>query len=75
MLQAQYVFVYDALLEANMSGRTNVSCTVMKTTFEQLNQLEQGKEKTPMQEQFEVGTICWLPRSTSTVPFISLNCN
>ena len=51
--EEQYIFVYDALLEALQSGDTAIPCSEFRMEFEQLCQLQEGG-KSKIQLQFEV---------------------
>ncbi len=52
--QEQYIFVYDGLLEALMSGDTSIQCPQLQEEFEKLQKVDPKTKKTKLQEQFEV---------------------
>ena len=54
ILQEQYIFVYDALLEALKVGKTVISCSVFKEEFMRLCVINPARSKSGLQEQFEV---------------------
>ena len=53
-MQEQYIFVYDALLEALKVGKTVISCSVFKQEFEMLCMTDPAKGKSGLEEQYEV---------------------
>jgi hypothetical protein len=55
--QEQYMFVYDALLEALKVGKTVIPCSVFKQEFERLCLIDPAKNKSGLQEQYEVFTL------------------
>jgi protein tyrosine phosphatase len=50
----QYIFVYDALLEALKVGKTVISCSVFKEEFEHLCVVDPVRNKSPLEEQYEL---------------------
>lgn len=50
----QYIFVYDALLEALKAGNTVISCTDVPDEYEKLCQINPDKGKSCLQEQYEM---------------------
>ncbi|KAK3591264.1 hypothetical protein CHS0354_010629 [Potamilus streckersoni] len=50
----QYVFVYEALLEAIQAGETTIPCSVLIDTYEEICTLTPGKSTTPLEDQFEI---------------------
>ena len=57
MLQEQYVFVYDALLEALKSGNTAIPCSMFREEYEKISHCGPEREKSLLQEQFEVSPV------------------
>ena len=55
--QEQYIFVYDALLEALKAGNTAIGCSEFRDEFERLKQVDAKTGKSKLQEQFAVSTI------------------
>ncbi|XP_054290897.1 tyrosine-protein phosphatase 69D-like [Macrosteles quadrilineatus] len=49
----QYIFVYRALQEVAQFGTTEIKASKLKCTLERLRQVENGKEKSKMEEEFE----------------------
>ncbi|XP_039298297.1 tyrosine-protein phosphatase 69D [Nilaparvata lugens] len=49
----QYIFVYRALLEVAQFGDTELKASKLKASVEKLKQLENGKEKSKLEEEFE----------------------
>lgn len=54
IFQKQYIFVYRALQEVAQFGITEVRASKLKATLDKLRQVENGKEKSKMEEEFEV---------------------
>ena len=52
--QEQYLFVYDALLEALKVGNTVIACADFKSEYENLRHIDPTRGKSRLQEQFEV---------------------
>ncbi len=46
--------MYDALLEALKAGETNLVCSEFKELYEKLLQIEPEKDKSKLQQQFDV---------------------
>ncbi len=57
LLQEQYIFVYDALLEALKAGNTAIPCSEFQLRFDDLCQVDPAKGKSKLQEQFEVRVV------------------
>jgi len=55
--QEQYIFVYDALLEALKAGKTVISCSVFKPEFDKLCVIDAACGKSKLQQQFEVSFV------------------
>lgn len=53
-LQEQYIFVYEALLEALKAGNTAIPCSDFEMTYEGLCAVDPEKGKSKLQEQYEV---------------------
>ena len=51
--QEQYIFVYDALLEALKAGNTAIGCSEFRDEFARLKVVDATKGKSPLQEQYE----------------------
>ncbi|RZF33905.1 hypothetical protein LSTR_LSTR016070, partial [Laodelphax striatellus] len=49
----QYIFVYRALLEVAQFGDTELRASKLKASVEKLKQLENGREKSKLEEEFE----------------------
>ena len=69
VLQEQYIFVYDALLEALKAGKTVIGCSQFKSEFDKLCAVDHASGKLKLQQQFEVNlshnfTICYSLTST-----------
>lgn len=58
--QEQYIFVYDALLEALKAGNTAIGCSEFRQEFKRLMTVDPVKGKTPLQEQYEVSMRAWI---------------
>lgn len=52
--QEQYLFVYDALLEALKAGNTAFGCSEFRTKYEELRKADSGHSK--LYKQFQVST-------------------
>ena len=59
MLQAQYVFVHDALCEVIQCGDTEILASRLSSTVENMAQNISGQIITGFQEQFQVSTLCF----------------
>ena len=57
VLQEQYVFVYDALLEALKAGKTVIGCSVFKPEFDKLCMVDATCGKSKLQQQFEASLV------------------
>ena len=57
MLQAQYVFVHDALCEVIQCGDTEILASRLSSTVENMAQNISGQTITGFQEQFQVSTV------------------
>ena len=53
-MQEQYIFVYNALLEALKVGDTVISCVNFCSEYERLCHIDPTKGKSGLLEQFEV---------------------
>jgi len=53
-MQEQYIFVYNALLEALKVGDTVISCVDFCSEYERLCHIDPTKGKSGLLEQFEV---------------------
>ena len=53
-LQEQYIFVYDALLEALKAGKTVIGCSDFKPEFNKLCVVDALTGKSKLQQQYEV---------------------
>ena len=53
-LQEQYIFVYDGLMEALMSGETSTPCSQFSEDYEKLKQVDPDTGKSNLQSQYEV---------------------
>ncbi|XP_046682093.1 tyrosine-protein phosphatase 69D isoform X2 [Homalodisca vitripennis] len=49
----QYIFVYRALQEVAQFGNTEIKASKLKSSLEKLRQIDNGKEKSKMEEEFE----------------------
>lgn len=56
-LQQQYSFVYDAVLDALMSGETTIPNSSFPETYEEMCTLKPDATNTLLEEQFEVGRL------------------
>ena len=54
VLQEQYLFVYDALLEALKSGNTAIPCSDFRGEYALMCRVDPTTEKSALQTQFEV---------------------
>ena len=60
MLQAQYVFVHDALCEVIQCGDTEILASRLSSTVENMAQnIISCQTITGFQEQFQVSTVCF----------------
>ena len=59
ILQAQYVFVHDALCEVIQCGDTEILASRLSSTVENMAQNISGQTITGFQEQFQVSTVCF----------------
>jgi len=57
ILQEQYIFVYDALLEALKAGKTVIGCSHFKSEFDKLCAVDPANGKSKLQQQFDVSCI------------------
>jgi len=57
VLQEQYIFVYDALLEALKAGKTVIGCSDLKPEFDKLCVVDASCGKSKLQQQYEVSLI------------------
>jgi len=53
-MQEQYIFVYNAVLEALKVGNTVISCVDFCSEYERLCHIDPTKGKSGLLEQFEV---------------------
>lgn len=49
----QYIFIYKALLEVSQSGDTEIKVASLKSHVEKMRHKENGKDKCPLEEEFE----------------------
>ena len=56
ILQAQYIFIYDALLEAVICGDTEVNVKDLSNRMKSLEQINPETNKTLLEEEFEVSS-------------------
>jgi len=56
-MQEQYIFVYNALLEALKVGNTVISCVDFCSEYERLCHIDPTKGKSGLLEQFEVSSL------------------
>jgi len=54
--QEQYIFVYDALLEALKAGKTVIGCSHFKSEFDELSAVDTVSGKSKLQQQYEVSS-------------------
>ncbi len=54
-LQEQYIFVYDGLMEALMTGETSTPCPHFKEEYDKLQEVDAETGKSKLQSQYEVG--------------------
>jgi len=54
IVQEQYIFVYDAILEALKCGDTSVPCTELRQKYAKLLKVNPESGKTYCQEEYEV---------------------
>ena len=54
--EEQYVFIHEALLEAVLSGNTEVPARNLYSHIQKLTQLEPGETITGMESEFKVST-------------------
>ncbi len=59
--QPQYVFIYEAILEAIMCGDTSIAAPELKKVILSLQEVDTTTGKTGIQQQFEV----WMTTSES----------
>ena len=59
MLQAQYVFVHDALCEVIQCGDTEILASRLSSTVGNMAQNISGQTISGFQEQFQVSTLCF----------------
>ena len=52
--QEQYIFVYDALLEALKAGKTVIGCSQFTAEFDKLHAVDPASGKSKLQQQFQV---------------------
>ena len=56
--QEQYIFVYDALLEALKAGDTVMPCSEFKEKYEEICKPDPEKNDIPkIEQQFQVGMV------------------
>ena len=55
-IQEQYIFVYDALLEAIVAKDTTIPKSSFRATYDEMTQTEKGTE-TPLDKQYDVSTM------------------
>ena len=64
LLQEQYIFVYEALLEALKAGETTIPNSAFRATYEELcNQRKEDDKRTLLEEQFQVSHVTTVPNS------------
>ena len=54
LLQEQYVFIHDAVLESIVCGNTQIPAEDFRTTFEALKQAKPDADESGFQAQFNV---------------------
>ena len=57
MLQEQYIFLHDALLEALKCGETTIPCKSFRTRYAQLCQINPETGRVKVEDEFEVSTV------------------
>ena len=57
VLQEQYIFVYDALLEALKAGKTVIGCSEFKQEFDKLCIVDASCGKSKLQQQYEASNV------------------
>ena len=68
-MQEQYIFVYNALLEALKVGDTVISCVDFCTEYERLCHIDPTKGKSGLLEQFEVSPVMFVLLHRIFVPY------
>lgn len=53
--QDQYIFVYNAVLEAITLGETTIPCYLFEEKYKELHQIDSKTNSTQLEEQFKVG--------------------
>ena len=54
ILQQQYSFVYDAVLDALLSGETTIPNSTFSEVYEEMCTLKPETSSTPLEDQFDV---------------------
>ena len=73
LLQEQYIFVYEALLEALKAGETTIPNSAFRATYEELcNQRTEDGKRTWLEEQFQVSHVTTVPNSAFRVTYEAL---
>ena len=70
-MQEQYIFVYNALLEALKVGDTVISCVQFCSEYERLCHIDPTKGKSGLLEQFEVGCLLLVLIHWVTLSFVN----
>lgn len=57
LLQEQYVFIHDAILEACLCGDTTIPASQLRSVYYDMNRLDPQTNSSPIKEEFRVSLL------------------
>ena len=58
LLQEQYIFIHDAILEACLCGETTIPVSEFKATYKEMIRIDPQSNSSQLREEFQVGHEC-----------------